>query len=259
MGLKRKIIYYLASVKHQYKKLHYKRFEKLYHGRLTYLYYPCGNSRDLLVIFSAFTGVLPKYNYTKTLKDIKCNRLYILDNFGYNRSGGYYLGEHGDYFVPDLVIALINDIKMNNRIEKITTLGSSKGGTAALYYGLRLGVDRVIVGAPQYYLGDYLNTEAHRMILEGIIGNVTDEKVTCMNILLYNLINRTTNPVTRFYIHCSRNEHTYDDYVRPLVDDLRSKSFFVDTDLDTYISHSDVGIFFPNYFKRVLSEYYTTG
>ena len=46
---------------------------------LKYLFYPCKNSKDMVVVFSACTrvGIPARYNYIRTLDNIEVNRLYI--------------------------------------------------------------------------------------------------------------------------------------------------------------------------------------
>ena len=48
------------------------------------------DSKDLLVVFSACTrkGIPARYNYMRTLKNVYCNKLFILDDFGYHKRGG---------------------------------------------------------------------------------------------------------------------------------------------------------------------------
>lgn len=55
------------------------------------------SSRILIVVFSACTrkGVKARYNYVRTLKDVKENKLFILDDFGADHRGAYYLGQDG--------------------------------------------------------------------------------------------------------------------------------------------------------------------
>lgn len=55
----------------------------------------------LIVIMSSCTrpGIKARYNYNRTLKNIKVNKLFILDDFGNDSRGSYYLGKkkYGQY------------------------------------------------------------------------------------------------------------------------------------------------------------------
>lgn len=59
-------------------------------------------SDTLIVSFSGFSkmGNPPVYNYESTLRPIDANKLFILDDTGYNKAGSYYLGENGVYDRP---------------------------------------------------------------------------------------------------------------------------------------------------------------
>lgn len=75
-----------------------------------------------MIGFSGFSeiGAPPSYNYVKTLSKIHANRLSILDNYGYNKAGSYYLGENGDWFMPDQIVELVQQIARRNIIWEIT-------------------------------------------------------------------------------------------------------------------------------------------
>ena len=56
-------------------------------------------------------GVKAWYNYNRTLKNIKANKLFILDDFGTDSRGIYYLGKDGKFEIEQIVIELISKIK----------------------------------------------------------------------------------------------------------------------------------------------------
>ena len=70
--------------------------------------------------------------------------------------GGYYLRYKGQQLPEDETKFVIMDIVKRYGYEHIITLGSSKGGSAALFHGISIGADEVICGACQYYGGTYL-------------------------------------------------------------------------------------------------------
>lgn len=111
------------------------------------------NKDKLIVIFSAFSSDRAKYNYINTLSLFDCNKLYILDDYG--SKGSYYLGLNGMLDIETSVVSLISNIMHENNIlfKNVISVGSSKGGTAALYYGMKYNYGNIIVGAPQYKIG----------------------------------------------------------------------------------------------------------
>lgn len=118
-----------------------KRYQKSF-GDITYLFIPEKSSKSLMVGFSGFSpiGKPPRYNYIETVKDIKANRLFILDNHGYNKAGCYYLGEYGRWYLKDQIIKLIYQIKKECGAENLIFFGTSKGGQCPYFmeYSARL-------------------------------------------------------------------------------------------------------------------------
>ena len=106
----------------------------------------------------------------------------MLDDIGYQNRGSYYLtGRAQSVPLQKEICALINHCRGQRRL---VTAGSSKGGTAALLYGLRCGADAIIAGAPQYYIGNYLSGEDHKEILKSICGDETQKSIDDLNRIL---------------------------------------------------------------------------
>lgn len=97
-------------------------------------------SDRLIVVFSGFSGKGKSvYNYVSTLNGCKDNRLFILDDFGWEGRGSYYLFENGDRNVEDLVTGLIRDIRNKKHIQSLVTIGSSKGGDSSNLLRIKAG------------------------------------------------------------------------------------------------------------------------
>ena len=89
--------------------------QRIYSGKkynIKYLFEEKKGSKDLLIVFTACTkvGQKARYNYIKTLEEFKCNKLFILDDFGFDERGAYYLGKDRDFAIEKDVESLINDI-----------------------------------------------------------------------------------------------------------------------------------------------------
>lgn len=244
----------IKKLRSAYRKVHIRICQKKY-KRLTYLLQK-GRSKTLIISFSGFSGTAKaRYNYINTLKDRDDYRLFILDDFGYQKCGSYYLGEDGQWFLPPLVMELIRKIQQENGIERIITVGSSKGGTAALYYAVNLEADACIIGAPQYHCGDYLNTQAHLPILKGIMGNTDLAAVEKLNAVFPECICSPLVRKPQVYIHYSPCEHTYPEHIVDMIADLKAQGFPVEEDADyTYTEHGQVAKHFPVYLLRTLEE-----
>lgn len=78
--------------------------QKCYHCHdivLKYLFDRSKKSKELVVVFSACTreGIKARYNYVRTLKRFRVNKLFILDDFANDQRGCYYLGHFPQYSV----------------------------------------------------------------------------------------------------------------------------------------------------------------
>jgi len=233
-------------------KSHEKRYKNL-----RYLFVKGKDDKRLIVSFSAFPGKGKKsvYNYISTLKNLDCSKLFILDNFGYKKGGSYYLGENGNWFVPGQVISLIEKIKTENALSHLITIGSSKGGSAALYFAIKCHAQFTVMGAPQYLLADYLNIDEHIEILNSIVGEVNEESIRRLNDVMPRCISEAENDKPKVYIHYSPFEHTYSDHIAQMIAKLKEYHFDIEEDNDyTYTEHGDVGKYFPQYLLTTLNK-----
>ncbi|VYU55239.1 hypothetical protein [Clostridium tertium] len=233
--------------------------QKTYLGnkyKINYLLEKNSESRDLLIVFSACTslGQKARYNYIRTLDGFKCNKLFILDDFGFDGRGAYYLGKDKDFKIEEDVMALIKKIAEEINPKNEIYIGSSKGGYSALYFGLERKNSHIITGAPQYNLGDYLNLPNHQHIMEYIMGDCSDESINKLNNLMKDklILNKDNN--NSIYIHYSTEEETYDSDIKPLLDQMKNINLRVNHDIKDYSSHAELTLFFPDYIKNTVKK-----
>lgn len=243
MILKRKVKRFLT-------KLYFSFKEKKFKGRLKYLY-EYNNSDTLIVIFSGFSDT-PVYNYVKSLKDIKANKMFVLDDFGYR--GSYYWYENGTTMPQQLVTALIQQ-KISG-VKRIITLGSSKGGTCAIYYGLMFGATDIYAGACQYKVGTYLNVEAHKKIFTQMMGKEASVKEQCvLDDMLPKQIRNSQNSDSIIHLLYSKKEHTYSEHIKFLIDALEENGITHIDKIENFPNHNDVGRYFSTWIKTELKEF----
>ena len=211
-------------------------------------------SEHLVVIFSSCTrpGIKARYNYNRTLKSVKANKLFILDNYGDDGRGVFYLGTNNDFMIQKAVKELVKKVSYENECEKITYVGSSKGGYAALYFGLDDVNSSIVIGAPQYYLGNYLNCTPNMNVLKNIIGNISNEKIENLNLALYEKIQSKVS--NNIYIHFSTQDHTYEEHIKYLLRDLDDNNIKYNRDVASYSKHSDVSIYFPRFLVETVTK-----
>ena len=156
---------------------------------LKYLFKSCSTSDTLIVVFSACTraGIKARYNYVRTLKGINANCLFILDDFGEDRRGAYYLGKNCGDEIEIATKKLISDIYSSCKAKKLLFCGSSKGGWAALNFMTSFPESIAIVGAPQYNLGNYLMAPALVNTRNYVLPEPNEEKMYICIIQIKNI------------------------------------------------------------------------
>ena len=223
-----------------------------------YLLFPSYKDSDLLTIaFAGFhaEGDLPKYNYIQTLEEFDCNQLFILDDFG--SRGSYYMCINRDFKIERSIKKLIDAICQEFKIKKKISIGSSKGGSAAIYYGLRYDFDVIIAGAPQFHIGSYLKkVKSANNVLEFMAGSQDEESVDYIDNIVKNAIKSKKKKCTSKVIICvGKSDPHYQNHSVPLIDALEKSKISVILDFLNYTEHSAIGKFFPDSIKKNLALY----
>lgn len=226
--------------------------QKSFQDRMKYMYFN-NNSDTLLIIFNAFGGKKPKYNYVRGLGDIKTtDYLYILDDFGY--TGSYLLYEKKDNRVEKMTIALINNILKKKCYKQILTAGSSKGGTCAIYFGLKFNASSIFSGACQYNLGSYLHRPNHELIFKGMMGEEAgNDEAELLNSIMPNQLDKYSKSYNgKIHIMYSKKDLTYERQLIDLIHKLNSNHYqYIEIEKD-YVKHEDIGRPFLKYLREYL-------
>ncbi|OOF49734.1 hypothetical protein BKK52_02645 [Rodentibacter trehalosifermentans] len=101
--------------------------------------------RPILVIFhgAGFNKTPAKF------KDKNLNVIALMDTFGLEGKGSWYLGEKGDLFWIDAIKDLLEILKEKYETDKVFFWGSSMGGYAAILHGYLNHVAAVYANVPQ--------------------------------------------------------------------------------------------------------------
>ena len=215
-------------------------------------------SRILLVIFSALNTEGPRYSYLSVARFLRVNQLFIRDDFA--GLGTYYLGPDKSNAVESEVLELIQGTAANLGTEHIVFAGSSKGGTAALFFGLQFPGSIIAAAAPQYYIGDYTRIvkKLHPSvpyILGKTADEMTEDDIRWLNTRVSEKIQSDAFAKTqKCYLHCSRKDATFELHVQPLMKDLKKAGIYTELDLENYEHHSEVKNYFPGFLQNVLSK-----
>ncbi len=236
--------------------------EDIHHTNLDITYHfeksPC-NSKYLLVIFSGFNRIeaTPQktYNYIRALNGVNHNKLFILDSYG--PRGCYYLGENMSFEVETSVVSLISKISTMYDIpnKNIITVGSSKGGSAALYFGMKYYYGHVIAGAPQTKIADYILNTAKETTdyMLGTDESVKDSNVQRLNNIIFKQL--VHNHHTKIHLFSSKNDFQYKTHVAPLIELINTCKISADVVINNDMeNHGEVGKFFPDFLEQKLLE-----
>lgn len=211
---------------------------------------------SLVIVFSACTrkGLKARYNYVKTLDGLGCNRLYILDDYARDHRGSYYMGHDFKFNEETAVEELIKKVITELNPKKTVFCGSSKGGYAALNFGIKFDDSYMVVGGPQYFLASYLRN-GNEYALEHIVGERTPDKEEKLDTYLREkLQNNDKRNSQKIYIHYSNKEHTYEEHIKAMLADLKSGGYDVSEDVADYANHSDIAYYFPDFLKKQITD-----
>lgn len=227
-----------------------------------YVFHPA-ESDYLVVCFSGiskreYQGKSPVYNYIRTLEDVAVNRLYILDS--YEDHFCYYLGKNGKRDFEKSVLALITEIANNANIyaKNIITAGSSKGGTAALYYTLTYNYGLAIVGAPQIYISKFLKSFSKNKYIKAaylqMLGNPTKQMEKYLDQLMFVRLSNYKNKSTLFF-HVGRGDYHFESHLRPFLINCDLRKIDYELQIAEYSNHSETGSYFGPILKKKIQAY----
>lgn len=206
---------------------------------------PSTAAGKLLVVFSAIGAEYDyTFNYRASLAGPKLTKAYILDDFG--RQGSYYWVDHGDESIfrgtQELLTRLVEELGLD--WSDVMFAGSSKGGTAALLHGVTLGVGRILLGAPQYRVGDYLSGAAPQ-ILEFMTGGASDEDRVALNGWAKHIVlNGQRRSAIRVVVGTA--DHHLVSHVTPLLEDAVEAGYKVDSLVLSGVPHGEIGWVFKH-------------
>lgn len=225
-------------------------------AKLRYMFFEEKKSNVLVIGFQAFSDGEACYNYVYTIKNMGVNRLYIKDDFAENHMGNYCIGLDGECAVEPAVYELIDQYIQKCMPDKLVFIGSSKGGYSAVNFGLHYRCSRMIVAAPQYYIGTFLDSDKYYVNLENIIGSDFDvDAIRKLDLRLKEKIKKDEWADTqKIYIHYSARESTYRKHVMDFLKDISNRKIALEEEVADYRKHSDLRYYFPSYLIKCLEK-----
>ncbi|MFD0352375.1 hypothetical protein ACFVHW_01310 [Streptomyces sp. NPDC127110] len=182
-------------------------------------------NRKLFVVFSNFDP--GDYGWSNgVFQHVRANILWVRDRFEGSRS--YYLCRGMDFSLADCVHAFIVKVMraLGLTTRDVTLWGSSKGGSAALWFGLRHGFANIVACEPQFAPGTFIR---HRFpdIARFMIGErVTDQEVEVLDALLPDTVRSQRGDKSAIYLVTSPQDAHHQQQVRPYLRLFRDYEHF---------------------------------
>lgn len=172
-------------------------------------------NRHLVVVFANFAAP-DDYGWSNGVFDnLRSNILWIRDLFDGKNS--YYLCRGMDFELERSVVTLISNVMNSLGLtpDQCTMWGGSKGGSAALYFGLKYGFRNIVSIVPQFMIGTYL--EKHPGVAEYMMGQVTETNIRVLDNVIPDLVRAGANRGANIYVLSSPQDEQYPVQVEPFL------------------------------------------
>ena len=212
----------------------------------------------LIVTFSAFAPtnaqIQKPYSFMDTCNGIMSHVLYLQDSLG--ERGTYYMVHNMDFSPAEQILGWIETVRKKLEVPKehVILMGSSKGGSAALYFGLRGHYGHVLAMAPQIRIGSYVRGVPDTA---GYMFDYTreEESVSILDQIIYQAEQENNDTVIHLYV--SEHDGQFKLHTGPFIQYLNENRLpkKLDICIDNRIqSHTDHLRFNAKYTVRKLIE-----
>lgn len=175
----------------------------------------------LLFVFSGFNSPLPgEYDFAKVLNQCPCDVIWISDDF--EGMHAYYLCIGMDFKVEEAISEFMNFKREENELSwmDITVAGASKGGTAALYYGLKLNISNIVMCVPQVFIGSNVDLSWKSVAKHMMCDNYTRIQMKFLDNLIPQLLRKDSFLHKNIYLITSEQDVQYKVHIEPILNDL---------------------------------------
>lgn len=194
------------------------------HLDIHYRYKPASvDNQHLLIVMSGFNLPDPTiYDFT-LLQHTQSAVLWIKDDF--NGLPAYYLCNNMNFEIEHGVSQLIRSVIELTTPSNVSIVGASKGGSAALYFGVRHNIKNIITAVPQFYLGDYAATMWPN-VGDAMMGSTTPAAISLLNKLLPNAIRRDRQTDKNIYLFTALADYQREQEILPQLELLEKYQNF---------------------------------
>lgn len=208
------------------------------------------NRKDIAHLVVVFNGYRHHgWDFGNPINFLKCNILMIVDVFKNQQS--CYMGKDGNFEFNDVVACLIEKIleRLGLTKQSCTLIGASKGGYAALYFGVKYNFPNIVSSAPFGYLGKWMK-DYNDSIAKHVMGQDFDnETIDFYNQLAFNIIRQDKYKDKNIYMFISEQDHFYQEYgqkelLLTLLNHQYSNFNLIYTKSDLAFQHNQVTAYF---------------
>lgn len=180
--------------------------------------YDCNH---LIVVFSGFGSSSEfTYDFENLLQISYASVLWIKDDFDGHCC--YYLCQNMNFIIEKSVISFINKKLSELQLTKkqCSVIGFSKGGSAALYYGIKYDFNNILITVPQTFIGSYVDKN-WKVVAKHMMGeNYSSKQVEILNSLILDLLKSDKKKEKNIYLITSKKDIQYDTEIVPIKDEL---------------------------------------
>lgn len=175
---------------------------------------PKGDCRHLLIIMSGFNIPDPTiYDFTVAIQHCHSAILWIKDDF--NTLPAYYLCNDMNFEIEQGVSALIDGVINFVKPKMTSIVGGSKGGSMALYYGVKHDLPNIISAVPQFNIGRYVAEGYWKEVGQQMMGNVTPVNIHMLDNYLPAMIKKDNNVSRHIYLFTSPKDPQFETEIKP--------------------------------------------
>ncbi|MEU0370500.1 hypothetical protein ABZ070_09580 [Streptomyces sp. NPDC006283] len=176
-----------------------------------------GGNRHLVVVFANF-AVTDDYGWSNGVLDpVRANILWIRDKF--HGMNSYYLCKDMDFGLEQSVAGVITKVMkaLDLTPDDVTMWGGSKGGSAALFFGLRYGFRNIVSLVPQFLVGTYVQKVHPKVARFMLGGGVPEQNVRIVDSIIPDLVRSGHSRHTNIYLLSSPQDEQYPEQVEPFL------------------------------------------
>lgn len=184
-----------------------------------------GDRRDLIVIFSGFRSK-GTYDFDGApIQGVRGNILWIMDDF--SDSFAYYLCDSLDFIIEEAIVSLIGNAISYLGISKdqCSVVGFSKGGTAALYYGIKYNYGAILATVPQMHIGTSVKKKWPD-VFNFMTKNSSAAEREYLDNIMPELLRSDNRSERNIYLFSSESDPQHRTSVEPYIDEFRKYSNF---------------------------------